>query len=189
MFGISFSELLLVGLVALLVLGPERLPGAARTAGLWIGRLKRSFNAIKQEVEREIGADEIRRQLHNEHILSLEEEARKIMQPQQPPAAPVAPATPAPAEPAAETPIPPAPASTAPVMGAASLAQSADIGPAAPAESASVTPPPVHVEPAAPAPSPVGPGSAPAPAPVITPATAVQSAPSANDSSLPPRAP
>ena len=57
MFGISFSELLLVGLVALLVLGPERLPGAARTAGLWVGRLKRSFNAIKQEVEREIGAD------------------------------------------------------------------------------------------------------------------------------------
>ncbi|WP_323161100.1 Sec-independent protein translocase protein TatB [Pseudomonas fluorescens] len=81
MFGISFSELLLVGLVALLVLGPERLPGAARTAGLWVGRLKRSFNAIKQEVEREIGADEIRRQLHNEHILSLEQEARKIFTP------------------------------------------------------------------------------------------------------------
>ncbi|MBP5957671.1 Sec-independent protein translocase subunit TatB [Pseudomonas anatoliensis] len=83
MFGISFSELLLVGLVALLVLGPERLPGAARTAGLWVGRLKRSFNAIKQEVEREIGADEIRRQLHNEHILSLEQEARKIFNPVQ----------------------------------------------------------------------------------------------------------
>lgn len=189
MFGISFSELLLVGLVALLVLGPERLPGAARTAGLWIGRLKRSFNAIKQEVEREIGADEIRRQLHNEHILSLEEEARKIMQPQQPPAAPVAPVTvaPAPAEPAAETPVSPASASTAPVIGAAAPVQSADIGPAAPAESASVTPPPVHGEPKASADSPAGPGSA--PAPVITPATAVQSAPSANDSSLPPRAP
>jgi sec-independent protein translocase protein TatB len=65
------------------VLGPERLPGAARTAGLWVGRLKRSFNAIKQEVEREIGADEIRRQLHNEHILSLEQEARKIFTPTQ----------------------------------------------------------------------------------------------------------
>ncbi|WP_397450326.1 Sec-independent protein translocase protein TatB [Pseudomonas sp. NA-150] len=90
MFGISFSELLLVGLVALLVLGPERLPGAARTAGLWIGRLKRSFNAIKQEVEREIGADEIRRQLHNEHILSLEEEAKKIFNPQPTPVEPVA---------------------------------------------------------------------------------------------------
>ncbi|MCY1415408.1 Sec-independent protein translocase protein TatB [compost metagenome] len=82
MFGISFSELLLVGLVALLVLGPERLPGAARTAGLWVGRLKRSFNAIKTEVEREIGADEIRRQLHNEHILSLEKEAQRIINPQ-----------------------------------------------------------------------------------------------------------
>jgi len=96
MFGISFSELLLVGLVALLVLGPERLPGAARTAGLWVGRLKRSFNAIKQEVEREIGADEIRRQLHNEHILSLEQEARKIFTPtQQTIPAPTTAATPA----------------------------------------------------------------------------------------------
>ncbi|RJG13111.1 Sec-independent protein translocase subunit TatB [Pseudomonas cavernicola] len=86
MFGISFSELLLVALVALLVLGPERLPGAARTAGLWIGRLKRSFNAIKQEVEREIGADEIRRQLHNEHIMALEQEAKNLIAPPQPPA-------------------------------------------------------------------------------------------------------
>ncbi|MGZ0718327.1 Sec-independent protein translocase protein TatB [Pseudomonas palleroniana] len=121
MFGISFSELLLVGLVALLVLGPERLPGAARTAGLWIGRLKRSFNAIKQEVEREIGADEIRRQLHNEHILSLEQEARKILSPVQEPAkpeepvaphsiAPVAQATPAaPTEPAPTSVASPAP--------------------------------------------------------------------------------
>ncbi|MDU9391659.1 Sec-independent protein translocase protein TatB [Pseudomonas sp. zfem002] len=105
MFGISFSELLLVGLVALVVLGPERLPGAARTAGLWVGRLKRSFNAIKQEVEREIGADEIRRQLHNEHILSMEQEARRILNPQS--------VTPDPAStplgPSAEaTPVPPA---------------------------------------------------------------------------------
>ena len=102
MFGISFSELLLVGLVALLVLGPERLPGAARTAGLWVGRLKRSFNAIKQEVEREIGADEIRRQLHNEHILSLEQEARKIFTPTQQEPTPVQPV----AEPTIHAPTP-----------------------------------------------------------------------------------
>ncbi|WP_103733945.1 Sec-independent protein translocase protein TatB [Pseudomonas sp. GZJR-8] len=122
MFGISFSELLLVGLVALLVLGPERLPGAARTAGLWIGRLKRSFNAIKQEVEREIGADEIRRQLHNEHILSLEQEARKILSPVQEPAKPVTPVaeqsitpvSPAEAVPAPITPAPTPVASPAP---------------------------------------------------------------------------
>lgn len=82
MFDVGFSELLLVGLVALLVLGPERLPVAARMAGLWIGRLKRSFNSIKADVEREIGADEIRRQLHNENILELEREMQKSILPQ-----------------------------------------------------------------------------------------------------------
>ena len=120
MFGISFSELLLVGLVALLVLGPERLPGAARTAGLWIGRLKRSFNAIKQEVEREIGADEIRRQLHNEHILSMEEEAKKILAPLQDAVKPLTPSqtpeSPSPVETASHAPISldKAPSDTAP---------------------------------------------------------------------------
>jgi sec-independent protein translocase protein TatB len=80
MFDIGFAELLLVGLVALLVLGPERLPGAVRTASLWIGRLKRSFSAIKAEVERETGADEIRRQRHNEQILELEREMKAMKQ-------------------------------------------------------------------------------------------------------------
>lgn len=79
MFEIGFGELLLVALVALLVLGPERLPVAARMAGLWIGRLRRSFQSIKAEVEREIGADEIRRQLHNERILELEQEMNKTL--------------------------------------------------------------------------------------------------------------
>ncbi|MFB8830905.1 Sec-independent protein translocase protein TatB [Azotobacter sp. CWF10] len=118
MFDIGFSELLLVGLVALLVLGPERLPGAARTAGLWIGRLKRSFSAIRTEVEREIGADEIRRQLHNERILELEREVRQSLQPPAPaasheqdsPAAAPQPAAPAgtepPAAPSDKTPNP-----------------------------------------------------------------------------------
>ncbi|WP_044870805.1 Sec-independent protein translocase protein TatB [Pseudomonas sp. LFM046] len=102
MFGISFGELLLIGLIALLVLGPERLPGAARTAGLWIGRLKRSFNAIKTEVEREIGADEIRRQLHNEHIMSLEKQIKESI-------APPAAETPAPAAEPEGAPAAPAP--------------------------------------------------------------------------------
>ncbi|HEP9386978.1 TPA: Sec-independent protein translocase subunit TatB [Pseudomonas aeruginosa] len=126
MFGISFSELLLVGLVALLVLGPERLPGAARTAGLWIGRLKRSFNTIKQEVEREIGADEIRRQLHNEHILSMEREAQKLLAPltgqnppqETPPPAAESPAPSVPTPPPTSTPAdaaaPPAVATSTP---------------------------------------------------------------------------
>jgi sec-independent protein translocase protein TatB len=80
MFDIGFTELLLIGVVALVVLGPERLPGAVRTAGLWIGRIKRGFSAIKADVEREIGADEIRRQLHNEQILELEREMKAMKQ-------------------------------------------------------------------------------------------------------------
>ncbi|MCQ4247969.1 Sec-independent protein translocase protein TatB [Pseudomonas stutzeri] len=84
MFDIGFTELLLIGLVALVVLGPERLPGAVRTAGLWIGRAKRSFANIKAEVEREIGADEIRRQLHNERILDLEREMKQSIMPNPP---------------------------------------------------------------------------------------------------------
>ncbi|MBV4510640.1 MULTISPECIES: Sec-independent protein translocase protein TatB [Pseudomonas] len=135
MFGISFSELLLVGLVALLVLGPERLPGAARTAGLWIGRLKRSFNAIKQEVEREIGADEIRRQLHNEHILSLEQEARKILSPVQEPAKPLTPVAEhsiAPAPVADATPAAPAPPTPAPTPVASPAPHDPTLPPRAP---------------------------------------------------------
>lgn len=69
MFDISFWELILVSVVALLVMGPDKLPGAIRTAGLWIGRLRRSFNNIKADIEREVGADEIRRQLRNEAII------------------------------------------------------------------------------------------------------------------------
>ncbi len=52
-----------------------------RTTGLWVGRLKRSFSNIKAEVEREIGADEIRRQLHNERILDLEREMKQSIMP------------------------------------------------------------------------------------------------------------
>jgi len=169
MFGISFSELLLVGLVALLVLGPERLPGAARTAGLWVGRLKRSFNAIKQEVEREIGADEIRRQLHNEHILSLEEEAKKIFAPQQPPST----------EPVATVPQTVESHSIAPPT--ASVANATlTAAPLATPETAAVAPhdAPTSTVPVTATDTPAAPHETPVP-----------SAPSANDSTLPPRAP
>jgi sec-independent protein translocase protein TatB len=69
MFDPSFLELIMICVVALLVLGPDRLPGAIKTIGLWIGRLRRSFNNIKREIEQEVGADEIRRQLRNEDIM------------------------------------------------------------------------------------------------------------------------
>ncbi|MCC5887561.1 MAG: twin-arginine translocase subunit TatB [Gammaproteobacteria bacterium] len=75
MLDIGFPELLLVTLVILLVFGPERLPEVLRTLGGWIGQARRSFTSLKTEIEREIGADEIRRDLHNARIL---EEAAKV---------------------------------------------------------------------------------------------------------------
>ena len=79
MVDVGFSELLLTALVALVVFGPERLPQAARTAGLWIGRFKRVLSDTRREVERELGADDIRRQLHNEAIMkSLHEPQQAI---------------------------------------------------------------------------------------------------------------
>lgn len=77
MFDISFIELLVIFVVALLVLGPEKLPGAVRTGALWIGRAKRSFSKVKAEIEQQLNTDDIRRQLHNESILADIEKARK----------------------------------------------------------------------------------------------------------------
>lgn len=69
MFDIGFPELLLVSVIALIVIGPEKLPETIRTLSLWLGRLKRSLATIKSEIEAEIGADDIRRQLRDESVL------------------------------------------------------------------------------------------------------------------------
>ncbi len=69
MFNVGPLELLLIFVVALLVIGPERLPGAVKTCSLWIGRFRRNFHKIKAEIEQELNADEIRRQIYNESVL------------------------------------------------------------------------------------------------------------------------
>jgi len=61
MIEISFGKLLLLALIALIVLGPEKLPGAARTAGALIRRLRVSWDSVRAEVERELQVEEIRR--------------------------------------------------------------------------------------------------------------------------------
>jgi sec-independent protein translocase protein TatB len=61
--------LVIIAVVGLLVIGPERLPEALRTLGLWLGRMRRSFVSVKNEIEKEIGMDEVRRQLHNEAVM------------------------------------------------------------------------------------------------------------------------
>ena len=63
MFDIGFSELFVVALVALLVLGPERLPKAARFAGLWVRRARAQWYSVKAELENELADDDLRRSL------------------------------------------------------------------------------------------------------------------------------
>ena len=65
MFDIGFSELLVIAVVALVVLGPERLPKAARFAGLWVRRARAQWYSVKSELERELAADELKRSLHD----------------------------------------------------------------------------------------------------------------------------
>jgi len=77
MFDIGFAELLLVSVVGLLVLGPERLPGAIRTISLWLGKLRRSFNSVRAEIERELQADEIKQELHNQAVMESLKQAEK----------------------------------------------------------------------------------------------------------------
>lgn len=63
MFDIGFSELLVIAIVALIVLGPERLPKATRFAGLWVRRARAQWYSVKDELERELAADELKRSL------------------------------------------------------------------------------------------------------------------------------
>ena len=61
MFDIGFSELLVIAVVALLVIGPEKLPKVARTAGVMFGRLQRYVNDVKADIQREVELDELKK--------------------------------------------------------------------------------------------------------------------------------
>ena len=63
MFDIGFWELSVIAVVALLVVGPERLPKLARTAGLWVGRARRFVSSVKADIDREIAAEELKKAL------------------------------------------------------------------------------------------------------------------------------
>ena len=64
MFDIGFGEIFLIAIVALLVLGPERLPKAARFTGLWVRRARAQWYSVKAELENELADEELRRSLH-----------------------------------------------------------------------------------------------------------------------------
>lgn len=103
MFDIGFSELVLVAIVALLVVGPERLPRVARVAGMWLARARRSLASVKQEIDRELKAGELaeilKQQTLSNPLETLLEDPSPSATPAPPPVAPGAPAALAPSAP------------------------------------------------------------------------------------------
>jgi len=83
MFDIGFTELMVIGVVALIVVGPERLPRVARTAGALLGRLQRYVADVKADINREVELDELRKmkdsvqQAASEFETSMNEDLRK----------------------------------------------------------------------------------------------------------------
>lgn len=92
MFDIGFAELIIIAVVGLLVIGPERLPGTIRTASLWLNRLRRGFNDIKQEVQQELHNDSVMQELRKTsdqfkaQADSLKQEVQEAGESLQPPA-------------------------------------------------------------------------------------------------------
>lgn len=109
MFDIGFTELLVIGVVALLVIGPERLPKVARTAGHLFGRMQRYVSSVKADISQEMELDELRKagQAFKESVESKIEEAEytmrdEVVNPVEEAAKPLAEAEPSLAEPGPE---------------------------------------------------------------------------------------
>ena len=60
MFDVGFWEIAIIAVIALIVLGPERLPRAARTVGLWVGKARRTLAEVKRDIDRELDATELK---------------------------------------------------------------------------------------------------------------------------------
>ncbi len=74
MFDMGFMELMVIGVLALLVLGPERLPKAARTTGLIIGRVRRSVSNFQEDLERQARTEELKAKLRDPAATFLDED-------------------------------------------------------------------------------------------------------------------
>ncbi|KPQ29782.1 MAG: twin arginine-targeting protein translocase TatB [Marinobacter excellens HL-55] len=78
MFDIGFIELLICGIIALLVLGPERLPTAARAAGRWIGGARRMVSQFTSELDRQLKAEELREELRKAGDVGLDDMEKTV---------------------------------------------------------------------------------------------------------------
>jgi sec-independent protein translocase protein TatB len=101
MFDIGTGELGLIAVIALLVLGPERLPGAARTAGALLRKARQSWNNVRDEIERELAAEELKASIKRtvDEInpkADIDKLRQSLENPVSNPAAPTLPSTPPP---------------------------------------------------------------------------------------------
>lgn len=87
MFDIGFWELLIIAIVALIVVGPEKLPRMVRVAGLWLGRANAQFQSVKNDIAKELRAEELRQALKKPNDLPDLNEKIDIDSPRQPPSA------------------------------------------------------------------------------------------------------
>ena len=79
MFDFGFFEILVIGVVGLLVLGPERLPRAARAVGLWVGKIKRTVSGMQREISAQLEAEDLRQTLNDQQKSSMTACARPSM--------------------------------------------------------------------------------------------------------------
>jgi len=77
MFDIGFPELVLVSVIALIVIGPEKLPGTIRTISIWLGRLRHSMTTLRDEIEAEIGAAELKKQMSETSMMNEVKETKE----------------------------------------------------------------------------------------------------------------
>jgi sec-independent protein translocase protein TatB len=68
MFDIGFWEIMVISILAMVVIGPERLPGVARTVGRWFGKTRRFIEGVKEDVSSEFDTTELKRLLHNQEV-------------------------------------------------------------------------------------------------------------------------
>ena len=80
MFDIGFWEILLIAILAMVVIGPEKLPGAAKTAGRWFGKTRRFIEGVKTDVEKEFDVTDLKRMLHNQEV-KIGELTQKLQNP------------------------------------------------------------------------------------------------------------
>lgn len=82
MFSIGFAELLVIAVITLLVVGPERLPETIRFISLNLAKFKRYWQSTRRDLEKDLGLDDLRREIHNAAVLEhLEETKKKLNKP------------------------------------------------------------------------------------------------------------